>query len=72
MANDKLRQELGKALADRMGLNHNTTLEDFETEWHGKSVAVKMTSFRLFSEAEYGEVAEVASRRVQEGSEVGE
>lgn len=69
MANDQFQRELGKALADRMGLNHETTLEGWESEQFGKSVAVKMTSFKLFTEAEYAELAEVASKRTLEGSE---
>lgn len=71
MARDTpLRRELGKALADRMGLNHDSTIADWDSERAGKGVVVRMQSFRFFTDAEYAELALVASNRALEGSEV--
>jgi hypothetical protein len=66
---DAFKEELGKALADRMGLNHDSTLADWDSEDTGKGIIVKMTSCRYFTRAEYAELAEAASKRLLAGSE---
>ena len=65
-------RELGKAICDRFGLNHNTTLEDYTTESAGKTVWITMTTMCGISADEYAELVQVANKRALEGSEAGD
>lgn len=62
----KTDEEFGKALCDRLGLRQNETLQDWEYERIGsKSVAVKMTVFRVITEEEFNELRAVAVERAK-------
>ena len=65
MSNTRFHEELGKAVADRLGLNHNTTGMEWSAEGaaRGDSVMVKMTTFKMLSQAEYNELIAVALNR---------
>jgi len=59
----KFEEELGKALADRMGLCHETTLQDYTTESLKSGVVVKMQTFRFMSREDYEGLRAVAKTR---------
>ena len=59
----KFDEELGKALADRMGLCHETTLQDYTTESLESGVVVKMQTFRFMSREDYEGLRAVAKTR---------
>jgi hypothetical protein len=62
----KTDEEFGKAICDRLGLRHDDTLEEWTYERVGtKSVAVKMTVFRVISEDEFNDLRAVAVERAK-------
>lgn len=59
-------EEFGKALCDRLGLRLNDTLAEWSAESVGtRSVAVKMTTFKVLSEDEFNELRAVAVERAK-------
>jgi len=62
----KTDEEFGKALCDRLGLRITDTLDEWSAESVGKrSVAVKMTVFKVLSEDEFNELRAVAVERAK-------
>jgi hypothetical protein len=60
----KTDEEFGKALCDRLGLRHDDTLPEWSAESVGtRSVAVKMTTFKIITEDEFNELRAVAVER---------
>lgn len=59
----RFETELGKALCDRLGLDHNSTLRDYETEGAGNTVWVSMTTTKAMSLDEFNELVKVAAER---------
>jgi len=55
--------ELGKALCDRLGLDRNSTLQDYETEGAGNTVWVTMSTMKAMSLDEFNELVRVAAER---------
>lgn len=55
--------ELGKALCDRLGLNHDTTLREWKAENTASGVMVSMTTVKFMSVEEYNELRDVAVQR---------
>ena len=60
---DKAEQELGKAISDRLGLPHNSTLRDYSAEHSGNSVWLTMTVMQAIPLDDYNELVRVAARR---------
>lgn len=59
-------EELGKAIADRLGLRHDDTLREWSVEGIGtRTVAVKMTTFKAISVDEFNELRAVAVKRAK-------
>lgn len=56
-------EELGKAICDRLGLPHGSTLRDYSTEAAGKTVWLTMTVMQAIPLDDYNELRMVASRR---------
>lgn len=66
MSLTKTDGEFAKALCDRLGLRHNDTLQEWSHERIGsRSVAVKMTVFRVIPEDEFNELRAVAAERAR-------
>ncbi|UVK58461.1 hypothetical protein SEA_GLOBIWARMING_69 [Arthrobacter phage GlobiWarming] len=72
MSNDKLiptrfGDELGKALCDRLGLNHNTTSQDWHVEnINPKTVFVTMTTVAAIPVDQYNDLVKVAAERARQ------
>lgn len=66
MATGKLTrfdEELGKAMADRLGLPLNSTLREWTAESSGKTVWVTMQTMKAIHLDEYNELVRAASKR---------
>jgi hypothetical protein len=58
--------EFGKALCDRLGLNHDTTLRDWEAKPTGTDhVAVSLVTMVIMPLDEYNELRAVAAQRAK-------
>lgn len=61
---DPIAEELGKALADRLGLRHDDTLKDWSAEYGGgKTVLVTMQTVKAIPRAEFVELQKLAEER---------
>lgn len=60
---DPIVEELGKALADRLGLRHDDTLKDWMAEYGGQTVLVTMQTVKAIPRAEWVELQKVAECR---------
>lgn len=59
-------RELGKALCDRLGLDHNTTLREWKaTRVGNENVAVSMTTMVIMPLEDYNELRAVAEQRAK-------
>lgn len=59
--------EFGKALCDRMGLVHGTTLREWKAQRvNDTMVSVTMTTMVMMSREEFEELRKVATKRVEE------
>jgi hypothetical protein len=56
--------ELGKAICDRIGLDHNTTLGDWNAEDAGDFVMVTLTTIKAIPKAEYNDLVRTALKRL--------
>jgi hypothetical protein len=63
MKDDPFEIELGNALADRLGLNHATTLREYDTEHFGTKVKVAMTTMVFIPTDEYEDLRKAAAIR---------
>lgn len=62
----KFDEEMGKALADRLGLAHDTTLRDWSAESSGAGpVVVTLSTRKLLTQEEFHELIQVATARVE-------
>jgi hypothetical protein len=60
----KTRVELGKAIADRHGVNHHVTEQEWSAmEGHDRTVWVRFTTLVRMSEVEFNELFAVARER---------
>lgn len=67
----RYEEELGKAVADRLGLDHNTTLMEWDADRSkaNGAVWVTMTTGRLLTNAEFTELQNVAQERASTRNE---
>lgn len=66
MAETEIGIEVGKALADRLGLVQDNTLREWHAESAGKNVMVTMTTVKFMDEGEFNELFKVAQLRVDQ------
>lgn len=66
MASTRFQEELGKALADRLGLNPDTTLMEWDAEGRGRHVFITMTTMKPMPIDEYNELILVAMERAKQ------
>ena len=63
---DPVDFELGNALADRLGLNHATTLREYDVKASGRSkVVVTMHSALTLDKSDYEDLRRVAEMRAK-------
>lgn len=58
-----VHDELGKAVADRLGLNHDSTHKDWQVKGYGNNVYLTMTTQAFMTAEEFEELRVVAVRR---------
>lgn len=56
-------EELGKAVCDRLGLAHESTMREWRSEGSGGTVFVFMTTMKSMPVDEYNELLAVAAER---------
>lgn len=62
---DRFTEELGKAICDRLGLHHNSTLREYSAEGSGNTVWVTMTVMQSIPLDQYNGLRRIALRRAQ-------
>lgn len=60
---DAFARELGKALCDRLGLNHASTSVDYSVEPWGSRVIVRTSNAHFITQEDWAEVQAIAAQR---------